>query len=103
MNLVSSMRVFLRARGHTQSFSREPLRRAVGSTLLVRESDTYPQLHWAVFSRLLEMADSVERGDAEAARKALAMAVAIQAEMLSVGGDKPSVSESPDPERVEDG
>jgi hypothetical protein len=49
---------------------------------------------------LVEVGDCVERGDAEAARKAMAMAAAIEKELRS-GDDKSSVSDRSDAGRMD--
>ena len=95
MKVGSAIGVLLRAIGHAGPSSRRRSRAAVGEAWSVA-GNGYPQLHRAVFCHLLEVGDSVERGDQEAARKAMAMAAAIEGELWSGEGREPRLSDRTD-------
>ena len=100
MKFVSEIRVLLRARHDAARSSGTRSGPAVVPNLWVGGSDEYWQLNHAVFCRLIEVGDCVERGDAEAARTAMAMAAAIEEELRS-GDDKSSVSDRSDAGRMD--
>ena len=66
---------------------------SVPAAFPVTDPETFTDLHRAVFCRLVEVGDCLERGDEEAARKAMAMAAEIEAELWSGGAEVPPVSD----------
>jgi hypothetical protein len=81
MNLVSAIRLVLRAQRGARPCSRARPQSDVGPSPWPGASGEYPQLYGAVFCRLLEVGDAVEQGDVEAARRAMAIAAAIEGEL----------------------